>query len=84
MIIDAIDCLLCNAGCCNMKHVTLLKIGSGYVAEHFRSSNLVLGRVAVCGAKDGPGRQSAMGRDHRSSRRAICSTQVSLRAAIIA
>ena len=39
MIIDAIDCLLCNAGCCNMKHVTLLKIGSGYVAEHFRSSN---------------------------------------------
>ena len=25
-IIDVIDCLLCNAGCCNMKHVTLLKI----------------------------------------------------------
>ena len=25
MIIDVIDCLLCNAGCCNMKHVTLLK-----------------------------------------------------------
>ena len=41
MIVDVIDCLLCNAGCCNMKHVTLLKIGSGYVAEHFRSSNFV-------------------------------------------
>ena len=26
MIIDVIDCLLCNAGCCNMKHVTLLKV----------------------------------------------------------
>ena len=26
VIIDVIDCLLCNAGCCNMKHVTLLKI----------------------------------------------------------
>ena len=24
MIIDVIDCLLCNAGCCNMKHVTLV------------------------------------------------------------
>ena len=24
MIIDVIDCLLCNAGCCNMKHVTPL------------------------------------------------------------
>ena len=45
VILDAIDCLLCNAGCCNMKHVTLLKIGSGYAAEHFRSSNFVFPRV---------------------------------------
>ena len=45
MIIDAIDCLLCNAGCCNIKHVTLLKIGSGYVAEHFRSSNFAFPQV---------------------------------------
>ena len=46
MIIDAIDCLLCNAGCCNMKHVTLLKVGSGYaVAEHFRSSNFAFPQV---------------------------------------
>ena len=45
MIIDAIDRLLCNAGCCNMNHVTLLKIGSGYVAEHFRSSNFAFPQV---------------------------------------
>ena len=45
MIIDAIDCLLCNAGCCNMKHVTLLKVGSGYVAEHFRLSNFAFPQV---------------------------------------
>ena len=31
MIIDVIDCLVCNAGCCNMKHVTLLKIIFKYV-----------------------------------------------------
>ena len=37
MIIDAIDCLLCNAG--------LLKIGSGYVAEHFQSSNFAFPQV---------------------------------------
>ena len=52
MIIDAIDCLLCNAGCCNMKHVTLLKIGSGYVADNFRSSNFaflqVKNNIIVC------------------------------------
>ena len=46
MIIDTIDCLLCNAGCCNMKHVTLFKIGSGYVAEHFRSQ--VKNNIIVC------------------------------------
>ena len=45
MIIDAIYFLLCNAGCCNMKHVTLLKIGSGYVAEHFRSSKFAFPQV---------------------------------------
>ena len=45
MIIDAIDCLLCNAGCCNMKHVTLLKMGSSYVAKHFRSSNVAFPQV---------------------------------------
>ena len=41
MIIDAIDCLLCNAGCCNMKHVTLLKIRSGYVAELFHKLKII-------------------------------------------
>ena len=28
-----------------MKHVTLLKIGGGYVAEHFRSSNFAFPQV---------------------------------------
>ena len=31
MIIDVIDCLLCNASCCNMKHVSQLKIILYYV-----------------------------------------------------
>ena len=47
MIIDVIDCLLSNAGCCNMKYVMLLKILLYYVLIQIQINYTLMQLIVV-------------------------------------